>query len=144
MARPKTNSKWPICMIKLFCLNENRTASVAFVNPSAPFTWSVISFTASSFGLSWWLGNWHVWTINLVRIYKNVYKYHCENKYACDLMFYFRKCKGSVKKIILCKSHPFLWSVVPTPLVQRPVRKIERKILHTVASFSLAGQWTSL
>lgn len=138
LARPETNSKWPICMIKMFCLNENRKL---LVNPSAPFPWSVISFTECAFGLSWWLGNWHVWTINLVKIYKNVLKYQCVNEYACDHTFDsgIRRCKA-----ILCKSHPLLWSVVPTPLFHRPVGKIERKILHTIASFSFASQWTSL
>ena len=96
LARPKINSKWPICMTKLFCLNENRKLLKlhAFVNPSTPFTWNVISFIECAFGLSWWLGNWHVWTINLIGIYKNVHKYHFENKYACDQMFYFRKWKA--------------------------------------------------
>lgn len=99
-------------MIKLFCLNENWIVLVVFVNLSVLFIWSVILFIVSLFGLSWWFGNWYVWMINLVRIYKNVYKYYCENKYVCDFMFYFRKCKGSVKKIILCKFYLFLWSVV--------------------------------
>lgn len=90
----------------------------------------------------WWLGRWQVLTVNLVKIDKNVLKYRSENEYTCDHAFDFRK--SNVLVCLLCKSHPFLWGVVSAFLFYRPVGKIERKILHTISSLSLASQWTCL